>query len=94
MAAICVGLIRVKNAQAWEQYQSHVGATITQYGGEILFRGEQQRLFSGGLSHEKVVALRFGDLPAANRWHDSDEYQALIPIREVAAEVTLVLYES
>ena len=94
MAAICVGHIRVKNAEAWAQYQSRVGATIAQYGGELLFRGERQRLFSGEMPHEKVVALKFDNLDAANRWHDSDEYQALIPIREVAADVTLVLYES
>ena len=93
MAAICVGHIRVKNAEAWAQYQSRVGATIAQYGGELLFRGEQQRLFSGAMSHEKVVALQFENIDAANRWHDSPEYQALIPIRERAADVTLVLYK-
>ena len=94
MAAICVGHIRVKNVEAWEQYQSRVGATITQYGGEILFRGGQQRVLSGEMPHEKVVALKFEGLDAANRWHDSIEYQALIPVRNVAADVTLVLYES
>ena len=93
MPAICVGHIRVKNAEAWEQYQSRVGATIAQYGGELLFRGKQERIFSGEISHERVVALRFENLAAANQWHDSSEYQALIPIRERAAEVTLVLYE-
>jgi uncharacterized protein (DUF1330 family) len=92
MAAICVGHIRVKNIEAWAQYQARVGDTITQYGGEILFRGQQERLFSGDMSHEKVVALRFENLDAANRWHDSPEYQALIPIRERGADVTLVLY--
>ena len=93
MSAICVGQIRVKDAEAWEQYRSRVGATITQYGGTILFRGQQARLFSGAMSHEKVVALQFENIDAANRWHDSPEYQALIPIRERAADVTLVLYK-
>ena len=93
MPAICVGHIRVKNAEAWEQYRSRVGATITQYGGELLFRGQQERLFSGAMQHENVVALQFENIDAANRWHDSPEYQALIPIRERAADVTLVLYK-
>jgi uncharacterized protein (DUF1330 family) len=94
MPAICVGHIRVKDAEAWEQYRKRVGATITQYGGQILFRGQQQRLFSGEMAHEKVVALQFENIVAANRWHDSPEYQALIPVRELGADVTLVLYES
>ena len=84
----------MKNAEAWEEYRGRVGATIAQYGGELLFRGRQQRLFSGEMSHQSVVALRFENLDAANRWHDSTEYQALIPVRERAADVTLVLYES
>lgn len=94
MAAICVGHIRVKNAGAWEQYQSRVGATIAQYGGELLFRGKQEEIFSGEMAHERVVALQFENLGDATRWHHSKEYQALIPIREIAADVTLVLYES
>jgi uncharacterized protein (DUF1330 family) len=94
MGAICVGHIRVKDADAWEQYRSRVGATIAQYGGRVLFRGQQRRLYSGEMAHEKVVALGFEHLDAANRWHDSPEYQALLPIREQAADVTLVLYES
>ena len=94
MPAFCVGHIQVKNAEAWEQYRSRVGATITRYGGQLLFRGRQARLCSGVMPHESVVALQFEDLDAANRWHDSPEYQALIPIRERGADVTLVLYAS
>lgn len=93
MSAICVGTIRLKNANLWEQYRSRVGATITQYGGEVLFRGRQLRAFAGVPTHEHVVALRFVDIAAAERWHDSAEYQALVPLRDQAAEVTLCLYE-
>ena len=94
MPAFCIGHIRVKNAEAWEEYRRRVDATIKQYRGELLFRGRQQRLLSGELSHDAVVALQFENLDAANRWHDSPEYQSLIPIREQAADVILVLYES
>jgi uncharacterized protein (DUF1330 family) len=93
MPAICVGNIRVKDVEAWEKYRSRVGATIAHYGGELLFRGEQERIFSGKMPHEKVVALKFESLDAANRWHDSPEYQALIPLRDQGADVTLVLYK-
>jgi uncharacterized protein (DUF1330 family) len=43
--------------------------------------------------HEQVVSLRFETLADANRWHDSAEYQALLPLRERGADVTLVLYQ-
>ena len=94
MPAFCIGQIRVRDTEAWDQYRQRVGATIMQYGGEVLFRGEQARAFSGELAHENVVVLQFDNLDAANRWHESPEYQALIPIREQGADVTLVLYKS
>ena len=94
MPAFCIGQIRVRNTEAWEQYRQQVSATIKQYGGEVVFRGTQARAFSGELPYEWVVVLQFDNLDAANRWHDSSEYQALLPIREKGADVTLVLYES
>ena len=95
MAAYCVGQIRVKDAVAWEVYRSRVGASITEYGGEILFRGGLNFAFSGRQEqdHDRVVALRFESIDAAKRWHDSPEYQALIPLRDQGAEVKLVLYQ-
>ena len=93
MAAYCVGQIRVKDAAAWEQYRGQVGATLIRYGGEVMFRGSLQQVFSGAGDHDSVVALRFESLQAAKRWHDSPEYQALIPIRDQGAEVALMLYQ-
>jgi uncharacterized protein (DUF1330 family) len=93
MTAYCVGRIRVKDSKAWEWYRQRVGATIVQYGGEVMFRGGLQQAFSGDCDHDSVVALQFENLAAAKRWHDSPEYQALIPIRDQGAEVTLTLYQ-
>jgi len=93
MAAYCVGRIRVKDAKAWEWYRQQVGATIVRYGGEVVFRGALQQAFSGAGDHDSVVALRFENPDAARRWHDSPEYQALIPVRDQGAEVSLVLYQ-
>ena len=38
--------------------------------------------------------IRFPDPAAFRAWFDSPAYQALIPLREQAAEVTLVGYEA
>jgi uncharacterized protein (DUF1330 family) len=95
VAAYCVGQISLKDAVAWEKYRSRVGVTIAQYGGEVMFRGALDMVFSGGrnLDHDRIVALRFENIDAAKRWHDSPEYQALIPLRDQGADVTLILYQ-
>jgi uncharacterized protein (DUF1330 family) len=93
MAAYCIGQIRIKDVEAWDKYRTQVGATIAMYGGELLFRGSHVGNFAGETLPGNVVALKFNDVDAAKRWHDSPEYQALIPLRELGADVTLVLYE-
>ena len=93
MAAICVGHIRVKDPEVWEQYRSRVGATIAGHGGELLFRGQRRECFAGESSGDRVVAIRFADLASARRWHGSPEYQALVGLRERGADVTLELFE-
>ena len=90
--AYYLGLIRVINNDAWQQYLSLVGATIEQYGGRVLFRGVKRAVMAGSPTHERVVTLVFTDEISARRWHDSAEYQALIPLRDRGASVTLVLY--
>jgi uncharacterized protein (DUF1330 family) len=36
--------------------------------------------------------LRFVDEGAASRWHESADYQRLVPLRDAGAEVSLMLY--
>jgi uncharacterized protein (DUF1330 family) len=93
MAAYVIGHIRVNDQTAWDEYRAKVGATIAQYGGEIVMRGKMLRAFSGEVPGTNVVILRFADLASANRWHDSPEYQAIVPLRSRGADVTLTLYE-
>jgi uncharacterized protein (DUF1330 family) len=94
MPAYYVGTIRVTNVEIWQQYVSRVGATIEAYGGEIMFRGSRDggpipAVSSGS---QLIVVLRFVDEAAASRWHQSADYQRLVPVRDAGAEVHLVLY--
>jgi uncharacterized protein (DUF1330 family) len=46
-----------------------------------------------GRAHgERVVVARFADMAALRRWHESAEYQSLVPLREAAADVVLTAY--
>jgi uncharacterized protein (DUF1330 family) len=91
--AYVIGHIRVVDPDAWAAYRSQVPATLEPWQGELLLRGRLAEVFSGEHHHTNTVALRFPDLVAARGWHASPAYQALIPLRQRAAEVTLLLYE-
>jgi uncharacterized protein (DUF1330 family) len=38
--------------------------------------------------------IRFPNIEALNNWFNSDDYQALIPVREQAANIDLISYQS
>jgi uncharacterized protein (DUF1330 family) len=41
-----------------------------------------------------MVVIRFPDSDSVSNWFNSKAYQALIPLRDQAAEIVLVSYES
>ncbi|ODS99320.1 MAG: hypothetical protein ABS56_01675 [Lautropia sp. SCN 69-89] len=93
MPAYLIGHISVRDAARWAEYRSRVPATLARWGAELLFRGRRAEVLSGEQPHSETVVLRFPDLASIDGWHRSAEYQALIPIREAAAEVTLASYD-
>jgi len=91
--AYAIGHITVKDPAKWAEYRSQVPGTLAPWGAELLLRGKLAKVFSGTYAHTDTVAIRFPDLAAAQGWHGSAAYQALIPLRQQAADVTLLLFE-
>lgn len=85
-----IGHITVKDHDAWARYRAAVGATVTSWGGKTLLRGQPFEVFAGPHPFTDVVVISFPDADVARDWHDSPEYQALVPLRQQAADVVLV----
>lgn len=93
MTAYVIGHISVKDAQRWAEYRGKVPATLVPWGGELVLRGIRRAVWDGAHHHTDTVVLRFATLDDATRWHESPAYQALVPLRQQAAEVDLILFE-
>ncbi|MBS0337945.1 MAG: DUF1330 domain-containing protein [Proteobacteria bacterium] len=93
-SAYVVGNIKVKDPAKWAEYRSKVPETLAPWGAELLFRGKQAAVFSGESPHPEIVVVRFPSVTAANDWFSSPAYQAIIPLREQAADVVLLSYEA
>lgn len=92
--AYVVGHINVKDAAAWDAYRSQVPATLAPWGAELVFRGQRAVVLAGAHAHRDIVVIRFPDAAAAAAWHASAAYQALIPLRQQAADVVLLSYDT
>ena len=92
--AYVVGHITVKNLEKWAEYRSQVPATLAPWGAELSFRGKQVAALAGENPHPDIVVIRFPNVAAVNDWFSSPAYQALIPLRQQAAEMVLLSYET
>jgi uncharacterized protein (DUF1330 family) len=84
----------VKNSEKWTQYREQVLDTLKPWSGELVFRGHQVKALSGECTHADIVVIRFPTLADADGWHSSPAYQALIALRQEAADVVLLTYEA
>jgi uncharacterized protein (DUF1330 family) len=88
--AYVIGHLTVKDPPKWAEYRSKVLSTLVEWNGELVFRGKIFEVFSGIHSHADTVVIRFPDMTSAKAWYRSAAYQALIPLREEAAELVLI----
>ena len=94
MSACVIGHINVKDQDKWAEYRSKVPQTLVEWGGELLFRGRRAEVLTGEHSYFDTVVIRFPDAKSISAWYHSAAYQSLIPIREQAADMVLVSFES
>ena len=88
-----IGLIKLCAPAAFEIYRSQVGATIAQYGGEVRQRGAVDAVLwneLGGGAPDAFVDIEFPSREDAQRWANSPEYQALLPVRGEAMQLLLI----
>jgi len=91
--AFLIGHITVQDERKWSEYRNRLPATLKPWGAELMFRGKLSSVLSGHHAHTDTVVIRFSDIQALNDWHSSPQYQSLVPIRQEAADVTLLAFE-
>lgn len=94
MSAYLIGHITVRDPERWAAYRSAVPETLAAHGGTIVFRGTRRAVLAGQHPYNDVVVIHFPDAEGLEAWFHSDAYQALIPLRDQAADVVLVSYDA
>lgn len=94
MSAYLIGHISIKDPEAWQTYCAGVAQSLEPYAAETLFRGRVHSVLTGTHDKNQVVVIRFADRPTLQAWYSSDDYQSLIPLREQAADVTIISYDA
>ena len=94
MAAYLIGHITIKDEDQWEIYVAGVARSLAPYSAEIIFRGQVHKVLTGEHTGQNTVVIRFADQAVLQDWYNSKEYQEIIPIRDRAADVTIISYDA
>ena len=90
MPAYVIVEVEVTDPERYEQYRAATPATIAVAGGRFLVRGGDLTVLEGEWQPSRLVVLEFEDLAAAERWYESEAYQAAKRLREGGASMRMV----
>lgn len=90
--SLAIGQVTIKDQLLWQEYKTALSGTLALYQGEVVYRGKVNEVLAGKKTHTDVVLIQFPSSEALSQWFYSDEYQAIIPLRDSAADVSLTSY--
>ena len=94
MSAYLIGHITINHPDKWKIYVAGVQKSLIPFEAEVVFRGKQATVLAGEHPHQQTVVIKFPDQPTLQQWYHSDTYQALIPLRDKAADVVIISYDA
>lgn len=92
MSAFFIATVTVKDAEKFQEYAAKSKATFDLFDAEVLARGKHQGVLTGNVNHQTAAIVKFKDMDTLDKWYQSDEYQALISLRDQAADMTISKY--
>jgi uncharacterized protein (DUF1330 family) len=90
MPAYVIVDVDVTDPERYERYKAATPATIAAAGGRFLVRGGEFTILEGDWQPARLVVLEFESLAAAERWYESEAYQAAKKLRGEGARMRMV----
>jgi len=93
MAAYVIAYLEVTDSEAFATYQAAALPTIPPYGGRPVVAGGSFEVVEGMIHPKAVVVVEFDTLEQARKWYASPEYSKTIPMRQRAANTSLLIVD-
>lgn len=95
MPAYMISQVTVTNKEKFQEYLASTRSIAARYGARPVVLGSQPKMLSGKSDgHQMVFVIEFESMEKLETWHSSDEYQAIVSLREEGSEQHMVAYES
>lgn len=93
MAVIMVSTLKVKDWDLLAEYRKGAAPIVRGFGAELIGRSNAPECLHGQ-SADSVILFRFPDRAAIDAWLKDPEYAKLKPLRDRAADITLLLIDA
>ncbi|MGK0172101.1 MAG: hypothetical protein ACI9W2_003835 [Gammaproteobacteria bacterium] len=94
MSAYMISQVTVTDKEKFQSYLAGTRSVSAKYGAKPVAHGAQPKMLNGDHDgHQMVVVIEFETMEKLDSWYNSDEYKALVPLREEGSEQRMVAYE-
>ena len=95
MKAFVIVSGKITHSEKFKEYAQKASKTLEDFNVKLVGRGNFSGVLAGEPAHHEMsVILEFENEDAIDTWYNSSAYQALIPIRDEAAEFTISKYST
>jgi uncharacterized protein (DUF1330 family) len=92
-AYVIAAVSEAHDAEALAEYRRRNTDAVAAHGGRFVVRGGPVDLLEGAAQPLRLVVMEFPDRDAARGWFESDDYQAIAPIRRGASTTDIWLVD-
>jgi len=93
MPAYILAQVTQTKPERYADYAAETPGLVAKYGGHFVVRGGNPLPLEGDWPEERYVLIAFPDREAALRFYRSEDYQAIVPIRQEASRGRLILLD-
>jgi uncharacterized protein (DUF1330 family) len=94
MSAYMISQVKVTDKEKFQSYLANTRSVGAKYGAKPIAMGAQPKMLNGEKdSHQMVFVIEFPTMDKLDAWHSSDEYKALISLRDEGSDQRMVAYE-
>lgn len=94
MPVLMIAIVDVHDTELLAEYSALARPTLAEFGGKPLAVDNGARPLEGELPGKRAVVIEFPDEETAQRWYDSEAYQAAADVRKKAATSGLILVDA
>jgi uncharacterized protein (DUF1330 family) len=94
MPAYMISQVTVTDKETFQRYLAATRPVAAKFGAKPVAMGAQPKMLNGiSDGHQMVFVIEFESMEKLDAWHSSDDYKALVSLREAGSDQHMVAYE-